>query len=232
MTGAGSAAGARSLAGIGTASLYLCTPARPDLAHFVEACIQGGVDMVQLRDKDLDAKALLAAAALVREVCAAHGVPFVVNDRPDIALAAGADGVHVGQDDVPPTVARRIMGEHALVGLSTHDPVQLETSRSAPIDYISAGPVVATPTKPGRQGTGPGYAALAARTSRAPVFVTGAVTPSSVGPLAELGVTRFVVVRYLTTAADPRIAAAGLRRAIDEAVERRGINASGAPTSR
>ena len=121
--------------------LYLCVPDRPDLEQFVAACIAGGVDLVQLREKDLDDRRLLARAELVRRVCAEAHVPFVINDRPDLALAAGADGVHVGQDDVPPAVARRILGDDAIVGLSTHAPTQLVASLDEPVDYVSAGPV-------------------------------------------------------------------------------------------
>ena len=102
--------------------VYLCTPDRPDVASFVDACIRGGVDVVQLRDKTLDARPLLDRAAIVRQVCHDHGVPFILNDRPDLALDAGADGVHVGQDDAPPALARRILGPDAIVGLSTHAP--------------------------------------------------------------------------------------------------------------
>src|ERR1700728_1852054 len=106
-------------------SLYLCTPDRPDLAAFVAACIEGGVDVIQLREKHLEARALLERAELVRELCNQANVPFIVNDRPDLALAAGADGVHVGQDDVSPAICRRILGEAAIVGLSTHRPEEL-----------------------------------------------------------------------------------------------------------
>jgi thiamine-phosphate pyrophosphorylase len=197
--------------------LYLCTPDRPDLAAFVAACIQGGVDVVQLREKHLEARPLLARAAVVAEVCRRHGVPFVLNDRPDLARAAGADGVHVGQDDVPAQVAREIVGPEAIVGLSTHGPADLAGAADEDVDYISAGPVEPTPTKPGRPGTGLGYVTLASARSSVPVFVTGGVTPERIPALAEAGIRHFVVVRYLTEAADPRAAARALRRAIDRA---------------
>lgn len=202
--------------------LYLCTGDRPDLERFVAACVRGGVDVVQLRDKALEARPLLARALLARRVCADLGVPFVLNDRPDLALEAGADGVHVGQDDAPPALCRRILGPDAIVGLSTHAPLDLEGAVGEPVDYLSAGPVVATPTKPGRPPAGPGYAALAAARSPFPVFVTGGVSPDSVGPLAARGVRHFVVVRWLTEAPDPEGAARALRRAVDEALERAG----------
>jgi len=199
--------------------MYLCTSDRPDLEDFLLACIAGGVDVVQLRDKQLDARRLVERAELAAACCFAPGVPFIVNDRPDVALAAGADGVHVGQDDVPPALARRLLGPRAIVGLSTHSPSELRASISEPVDYISAGPVEPTPTKPGRPGTGLDYVALAAATTR-PVFVTGGVRPETVAALVGAGARRFVVVRYLTEATDPEGAARRLASAIDEAVAR------------
>jgi len=198
--------------------LYLCTPDRPDLEQFVDRCIRGGVDVVQLRDKHLDARPLLARARLLRRVCADHGVPFVLNDRPDLALEAGSDGVHVGQDDAPPALARRILGPTAIVGLSTHSPADLDAALEEPVDYLSAGPVVPTPTKPGRPGTGTDYAALATARSSRPVFVTGGVTPDTVPRLAAAGIRHFVVVRWLTDADDPEGAARALRQAVDRAL--------------
>ncbi len=200
--------------------LYLCTPDRPDLESFVAACVRGGVDIVQLRDKHLDARPLLGRARAVQRVCADLGVHFILNDRPDLALEVGADGVHVGQEDAPPALARRVLGPRAIIGLSTHSPGDLDGARSEPVDYLSAGPVVPTPTKPGRPGTGEAYAALAASRSAVPVFVTGGVSPGSVTSLADIGVRHFVVVRWLTKASDPEAAARELRRTIDWAVER------------
>jgi thiamine-phosphate pyrophosphorylase len=198
--------------------LYLCTPDRPDLAAFLTSCISGGVDVVQLRDKDLAARPLLARAALAAAVCHEHGVPFVLNDRPDLALEAGADGVHVGQDDAPVALARRILGPAAIVGLSTHAPADLAAAAGEDVSYISAGPVEATPTKPGRPGTGVGYVTLASGRSSVPVFVTGGVTPERIPVLAAAGVRHFVVVRHLTQAPDARRAARDLRDAIDRAL--------------
>jgi thiamine-phosphate pyrophosphorylase len=196
--------------------LYLCTPDRPDLCEFVSACIAGGVDIVQLREKQLDAKPLLVRARLVRHVCAEAGVPFILNDRPDLALEVGADGVHVGQDDAPAPLARRILGPDALVGLSTHAAHDLAGAPWGAVSYISAGPVEATPTKPGRPGTGLDYVRMATVRSVVPVFVTGGITPARVPVLAHAGARHFVVVRYLTEAADPLAAARLLRQAIDE----------------
>jgi thiamine-phosphate pyrophosphorylase len=202
---------------LGERRLYLCTPDRPDLPIFVAACIRGGVDIVQLRDKDLDARAVLRRARDVMTVCADQDVPFLVNDRPDLALEVGA-GVHVGQDDAPPALARRILGPRALVGLSTHSEEDLRGALAEPIDYLSAGPVVSTPTKPGRPGTGLDYLRVATSSATVPVFVTGGVNPEAVEPLVAAGARHFVAVRWLTEADDPERAARLLRAAIDRAV--------------
>jgi thiamine-phosphate pyrophosphorylase len=196
--------------------LYLCTGDRPDLAAFLTACIGGGVDVVQLRDKQLDALPLLRRAEMAVVVCRDHGVPFILNDRPDLALACGADGVHVGQDDAPPWLARQILGPDAIVGRSTHAPGELKKAAGEPVDYLSAGPVNPTPTKPGRPGTGLGYLTEAARVATVPWFVTGGVRPATVGPMVAAGARRFVVVRYLTESADPEGGARRLAQAIDD----------------
>jgi thiamine-phosphate pyrophosphorylase len=199
--------------------LYLCTPDRPDLAAFVESAILGGVDVVQLREKELEARPLVRRAAVVAGVCRDHGVPFILNDRPDLALEVGADGVHLGRDDAPCTLARRLLGPEAIVGTSTHSEADLDDALQEPVDYISAGPVVETPTKPGRPGTGTRYLSLAATRSSVPVFVTGGVTPETVPHLVSAGARHFVVVRYLTTADDPQEAARNLSSAIARALE-------------
>ena len=198
--------------------LYLCTPDRPDLESFLAACVRGGVDMVQLRDKRLEARPLLARARRAAAVCSDLGVPFVLNDRPDLALACGADGVHVGQDDAPASLCRRLLGPDALVGLSTHAPGQLAAAAAEPADYISAGPVVATPTKPGREGVGLGYVAHAAAHALRPFFVTGGASPETVPAIVAAGGRRIVVVRWLTEAADPEQAARALSDALARAI--------------
>jgi thiamine-phosphate pyrophosphorylase len=199
--------------------LYLCTSDRDDLERFVVSAIRGGVDVVQLRDKELEAKPLLARAAIVRRVCRDHGVPFILNDRPDLALEVDADGVHLGQDDAPCTLARRLLGPDAIIGHSTHSPADLDEALSQPVDYLSAGPVVPTPTKPGRRGTGTGYLSLAVARSPWPVFVTGGVTPDTVPALAAAGARHFVVVRFLTESDDPERAARALWGAIAATLE-------------
>ena len=197
--------------------LYLCTGDRPDLGSFIAACIRGGVDIVQLRDKQLAALPLLRRAEVAIQVCREASVPFILNDRPDLALACGADGVHVGQDDAPPWLARQILGPDAILGRSTHAPPELKAAAEEPVDYLSAGPVNPTPTKPGRPGTGLGYLTQAARDAAVPWFVTGGVTPDTIGAMVEAGGRRFVVVRYLTEAHDPEANARRLATAVERA---------------
>ncbi len=184
------------------------------------SCLEGGVDVVQLRDKTLPDGPLMERAAVVQRVCGEHGVPFILNDRPDLAASLGCDGVHVGQDDVSATEARTVVGEDAIVGLSTHALNELTCAVDEPVDYISAGPVTPTPTKPGRPGTGLGYVTAAAGASPVPVWITGGVNPSSVAAMARAGARHFVVVRWLTEATDPRAHAVALRGAIDDALGR------------
>jgi len=198
--------------------LYLCTPDRPDLEVFLAACVRGGVDLVQLRDKQLEARPLLARARQAAAVCHDLGVPFVLNDRPDLALWCGADGVHVGQDDAPASLCRRLLGPDALIGLSTHATEQLAAAADEPVDYTSAGPVVATPTKPGRDGVGLGLVTYAAAHATRPFFVTGGASPESVPAIVAAGGRRIVVVRWLTEAADPEQAARALIDALDRAL--------------
>jgi thiamine-phosphate pyrophosphorylase len=199
--------------------LYLCTPDRPDLDTFLAACVRGGVDVVQLRDKEADARTILRRGRVARGVCADLGVPFILNDRPDLALELEADGVHVGQDDAPSELVRRIMGPAAILGLSTHDPDQLADGIGQPVDYLSAGPVERTATHPDRAPTGVAYASEASARASCPVFVTGGVTPATVPALADAGISHFVVVRWLTQAQDPFAAAQALRSTIDRALE-------------
>jgi thiamine-phosphate pyrophosphorylase len=202
--------------------LYLCTPDRSDLEDFLIACIDGGVDVIQLRDKHLPARPLLRRARIAADICRKRRVPFILNDRPDLALECGADGVHVGQEDISPGIARQILGPAALIGLSTHARAEVDVALAKPVDYLSAGPVSPTPTKPGRPGTGLGYLGYVAARVTKPWFVTGGVTPETVGPMVSSGARRFVVVRYLTEARDPQASAHRLLDAITAALERAG----------
>ena len=168
---------------------------------------------MQLREKHLEARPLLARARLAAEVCRDHGVPFVLNDRPDLALEMGADGVHVGQDDAPPALARRILGAGAIVGLSTHAPAELDASAAEPVDYLSAGPVEPTPTKPGRPAAGLDLVrSTAAAAPDRPWFAIGGIDHDRLDEVLTAGADRVVVVRAITEADDPGAAAAAFAR--------------------
>jgi thiamine-phosphate pyrophosphorylase len=203
------------------ARLYLVTDIAPggrSLDVVLRAALRGGVDLVQLRDKTAGDDALLAAAAIARAACDEAGALFIVNDRPDLALAAGADGVHVGQDDLPVGAAREVLGPDAIVGLSTHTPDQIDDAHGAheeQPDYIAVGPVHATPTKPGRPAVGLELVSYAARTAAHPWFAIGGIDPANVAAVTDAGAARIVVVRAIAEADDPRSAASTLRAALD-----------------
>jgi thiamine-phosphate pyrophosphorylase len=189
--------------------LYLVTPARPDLGAFLEAAVRGGVDLVQLREKELPDRELLPLLEQARKVTRRLGVPFVVNDRPDLALLVEADLVHVGQDDLPVAAARRL-GLRA--GLSTHSPEEID---DADADYIAVGPVHVTPTKAGRPAVGLELVRYAAAHAREPWFAIGGIDASNVADVVAAGARRIAVVRAIGDAADPERAAAELRAALD-----------------
>jgi thiamine-phosphate pyrophosphorylase len=198
--------------------LYLCVPHRDDLATFLPAVLRGGVDVVQLREKDLDDEVRMADARLVVSICRDFDVPFIMNDSPELALAVGADGVHVGQEDVSVSRCRELLGREAIVGLSTHSTLEFDEALNQSATYFSAGPIVATPTKPGRLGTGVNYAVASQARSDRPVFVTGGVNADNVAELVGVGLRHFVVVRALTEARDPEAAARRIRTTLDAAL--------------
>jgi thiamine-phosphate pyrophosphorylase len=189
-------------------SLYLVTPARADLAAFLEAAVRGGVDLVQLREKGLPDGALLGVLEEAREITRRLGVPLVVNDRPDLAVLVGADCVHVGQDDLPVEAARRF---GLPVGLSTHSEAELARARA---DYVAVGPVYATPTKEGRPAVGLGLVRHAAAHAPEPWFAIGGIDETNVGEVVAAGARRIAVVRAIGDADDPERAAAALRAAL------------------
>ncbi len=193
------------------ASLYLCTPIVDNLLEFVDQATQGGVDIVQLREKQRPDQEILDSARALQNLCRSRTIPFIVNDRPDIALLSDADGVHVGQDDLNVSDVRRLIGTNRILGLSTHSKTELLEAISLDVDYISVGPIEQTPTKPGREGTGEEFLVFASQVSTLPFFVTGGVEPVKVGPLKKLGASRFVVVRYLVNAKDPKACANELK---------------------
>jgi thiamine-phosphate pyrophosphorylase len=200
------------------ARLYLICDDRPD--GFLERALRGGVDIVQLRIKHASDEAIRAAARRFRAMTARHGALFILNARPDLAVEAGADGVHVGQDDAPAADARAAVGPDRLVGLSTHSPGQIDAAATAGVDYIGVGPVYATPTKPGRPAVGLDLVRYAAAHARPPFFAIGGINPENVDAVRAAGATRIAVVRALTDAAEPEHVAATLRRPSEVAVGR------------
>jgi thiamine-phosphate pyrophosphorylase len=210
MSGPGDARRAR----LARARLYLVTDARQaqgDLKDFLDVVLGAGVDIVQLREKHAEAGDLLRWSKAFRAASDRNDALFVLNDRPDVALAAGADGVHVGQNDLDASVVRKFVGPDIIIGLSTHSPDEYDTA-PPDADYLCAGPVHATPTKPGRPATGiefVSHAALRARdgSERRPWFAIGGIDPTTIPDIVAAGATRIVVVRAITAAADPGEAA-------------------------
>lgn len=195
--------------------LYLVVEARDE--SFLDAALRGGVDMLQLRDKDASDDALLAAAGAFRAACDRHGVLFWLNDRPDLVEACGADGVHVGQDDEPVGAVRERVGPDVLIGLSTHSPAQLREALTSEADQLSVGPVYETPTKLGRRAAGLDYVRYASRAAAGrPWFAIGGIDRDTVHEVKAAGATRICVVRAVRDAADPTAAAAELRATLGD----------------
>jgi thiamine-phosphate pyrophosphorylase len=199
-----------------TARLYLVCDARP--RAWLQAAARGGVDLLQLRDRALDDDGLVAAAREFRAAADDAGALFILNDRPDLVEACGADGVHVGQDDEPPAVARAAVGPDRIVGRSTHAPEQADAAEADPdVDYVVVGPVHATPTKPGRPATGLAYVRYAAGAVTKPWFAIGGLHAGNLGDAIAHGASRAVVVRAIADAPDPEGAARVLKTMLEEA---------------
>ncbi|HZE66833.1 MAG TPA: thiamine phosphate synthase [Sporichthyaceae bacterium] len=197
---------------LATARLYLCTDARErtgDLAEFLDAALAGGVDIVQLRQKQLEARQELAALEVLADAAARHGALFAVNDRADLAYAARSDVLHLGQDDLPVPDARWLIGSGPLIGRSTHDVEQVDDANAEEgVDYFCVGPTWPTPTKPGRPAPGVGLLRHAAAVARRPWFAIGGIDLARLDEVIEAGARRAVVVRAITEADDPGAAAA------------------------
>ncbi|MFF0293630.1 thiamine phosphate synthase [Kitasatospora sp. NPDC004614] len=197
------------------ARLYLCTDARReqgDLADFLDAVLAGGVDIVQLRDKNLEARQELEYLEVFADAAKRHGKLLAVNDRADVAFGARPDVLHLGQDDLPVAVARAILGEDVLIGRSCHSEAEVDAAITEPgVDYFCTGPVWPTPTKPGRHAPGLDLVrhAAAVRPVR-PWFAIGGIDQDNLDQVLAAGATRIVVVRALTAAEDPGAAAAQL----------------------
>lgn len=196
--------------------LYVVTDARQDrgdLPEFLDAILGAGVDIVQLREKEAEARDLIRWGETFAVAAERHDALFTVNDRPSVALALDADGVHLGQNDLPVHVARRVLGEDALIGVSTRTAEQWEGA-DPDADYVCAGPVWETPTKPGRPAAGLAHVRYVAERERRPWFAIGGINASNIEEVVAAGARRVVVVRAVTRADDPAVAVKALLSAL------------------
>ena len=210
---------------LAAARLYLVCDASPGgraLPDVIRPAIAGGVDIVQLREKQLGDEELAAVANAAHALCERLGALLIVNDRPLVARESGADGLHVGQDDMAVAEARAIVGPDMLIGLSTHAPGEIDAAQPAAedgtplIDYIGVGPVHETPTKAGRPAVGVELVEYAAEHAAVPFFAIGGLDAANLGDVLDAGATRVVVLRAIADAEDPQAAAEALRSQLDE----------------
>ncbi len=202
------------------ARLYFVCEARPhgsDPEALLNAAMAGGAGMIELRDRDLPRNVVFRSGQTFRRLANTYGALFIVNDDPHLALELRADGVHVGQDDMDPAEARRIMGADAIIGLSTHSSEQIEGAASLPVDYISVGPIWETPTKEGRPATGLKLIRTAGEIATLPWFAIGGIDTGNVDEVVAAGAERVCVVRAIRDAEAPRAAADALFAAVDPA---------------
>ncbi|GGU89729.1 thiamine-phosphate synthase [Streptomyces litmocidini] len=206
------------------ARLYLCTDARKrqgDLPDFLDAVLSSGVDVVQLRDKGMEAGEELEHLAVFAEAARRHGRLLAVNDRADVAHAVGSDVLHLGQGDLPVPAARAILGDEVLIGRSCHAEGEVAAAASEPgVDYFCTGPCWPTPTKPGRYAPGLGLVRYAAELAQdRPWFAIGGIDETNLDEVLDAGARRIVVVRAITEAADPAAATAALAKRVRERAE-------------
>jgi thiamine-phosphate pyrophosphorylase len=198
-----------------TARLYFCCEARPageDPEALLRSALSGGVDIVQLREKQLGRAEIERAADTYRRVADTYSVLFIVNDDPDLARACDADGVHVGKP-AEVEAARELLGPDAIIGLSTHSESEIAAANELPVDYIAVGPIWETPTKPGRPAVGLELVSYAAAHATRPFFAIGGIGPLNAEQVVRAGARRLCVVRAIRDAPDPNVAAEALRRA-------------------
>ena len=202
------------------ARLYFVCDARPngdDPEALLNAAMAGGAGMIELRDRDHPRGVIERSGQTFRRLANTYGALFIVNDDPHLAVELGADGVHVGQDDIDPAEARKVVGPEAIIGLSTHSREQVEAAGQQPVDYISVGPIWETPTKEGRPATGLELLREAAEVSPRPWFAIGGIDAENARQVVEAGAERLCVVRAIRDAPDPRQAAESLFAAVDPA---------------
>ncbi len=197
---------------LASAYLYLICDELPDAR--LRAALAGGVDLVQLRMKTARDEQIIAAAQRFASVCAEFGALLIINDRPDLAAQAAADGVHVGQGDMALTQARELVGPRRVIGLSASAPDELDAAEASDADYIGVGPVFSTPTKPEQAGVGIELVRYAARHARKPFFAIGGIDSGNVAEIVAAGAHGVAVVRALTEADNPERAARALRSAV------------------
>jgi thiamine-phosphate pyrophosphorylase len=212
--------GTERRARLAAAQLYFVCGARlqeGDLPELVHAAVAGGVEVVQLREKELGDEELVSVAAALAALCERLGALLIVNDRPTVAFEARADGVHVGQDDLPPTQVRELVGPELLIGLSTHAPSEIDAVDATVVDYIGVGPVHETPTKPGRPAVGPELVRYAAANAAVPFFAIGGLRAGNLDEVLQAGARRVCVLRAISDAAEPQAAARELRELLERA---------------
>jgi thiamine-phosphate pyrophosphorylase len=185
--------------------LYLVTSPTDNLVAIVEAALRGGLTLVQYRDKDANDRVRLENASKLCQLCHDYGALFIVNDRVDLALTVGADGVHLGQEDLPIALARQLLGSQYLIGCSTHCPEDLHCAIQEGADYIGVGPIYETPTKEGRRAVGLDYARYAAEHATVPWFAIGGIDSTNLPDVLNAKARRIAVVRAIMQAEDPTL---------------------------
>lgn len=186
--------------------LYLVTSPHDNLIQIVEAALEGGLELVQYRDKTNDDQTRLEIGRQLRKLCDRHRALLIVNDRVDIALGVEADGVHLGQTDLSMALARRILGPHRLIGRSTTNPTELHRAIAEGADYIGVGPVYATPTKPGKAPAGLDYIRYALAQAAMPQFAIGGIDHTNLQDVITAGAKQVAVVRAIMAATDVKAA--------------------------
>jgi len=209
----------RARQSLATARLYLVCGAQPErhsLLALIGGAVKGGVDVIQVREKELPDEELIPIAAEAQALCGRLGALLIVNDRPQVAMQAGADGVHVGQEDMPPDEVRSLVGDEMVIGLSTHTPDEIDAVDASLVDYIGVGPVHATPTKPGRGAVGLELVRHAVAHAQVPFFAIGGIDLENLPSVSAAGAERVCVLRAIGDAQSPEHAARALRGLLTE----------------